>query len=120
MEDLEKESNCLEWGTRKKGKQMEDLEKKSNCLEWGTRKGKGGWTNGEGGPWLERIAKRAWFGFLDNGPSVGPTKEENTYTHSRHCAQAATSELFFTIEMREFEDRQNMKVVALRVFFPTM
>ena len=56
-EEFEKESNCLEWATRKGMRWMEDLENESNCLEWATRKGRGGWTNGEGSPRLERIAK---------------------------------------------------------------
>ena len=73
---------------------------------------KGGWE------WVPGSGASMGLRLWKMGQMVGP--QERGYAHFRDCAQAVVLELFFTIEMRESEDRQNTKVVALRVFFPTM
>ena len=71
------------------------------------------------GEWADGSGASMALKALVNGPNSGPTRER-LCTHFRDFAQAAVSELFFTIKTWESEDRQNTKVVALRVFFPTI
>ena len=61
---------------------MEDLEKESNCLEWGARKGRGAWKtqkmnqiawSGEQEKewWMEDLEKEWWIGQWRRRPMAG-------------------------------------------------